>query len=87
MLYFGPLTLMALGAMMVTIGACSDAPTAERVLRQNGYTEIKTTGHSWFGCSKDDSFATSFEAKGPTGVRATGAVCSGWLKGGSVRLD
>lgn len=77
-------TLIIVG---LALGACSDAPTAERILRDSGYTDIKTSGHSFFGCSKDDTFATGFVAKAPAGRYVSGAVCSGWLKGGTIRLD
>lgn len=73
-------------AMAVILGACSDAPTAKRILESAGYTDVSTSGYAFFACSQDDSFATGFTATAPGGQRISGAVCSGWLKGGTIRL-
>lgn len=73
-------------AFVLMLAACTDAPTAERILRQNGYTNIQTTGFSAFSCGKDDAFATGFTALAPNGSKVTGVVCSGWLKGGTIRF-
>lgn len=81
------LKIVTIAALGLLASACSDAPTAERILRQNGFTNIQTTGYSWFACDgKSDSFATGFEATSPAGVRVRGAVCSGMFKGGTIRF-
>lgn len=77
-------------AACLTLGlvACSDAPTAERVLRQNGYSDIKITGWSMFSCGKEDTFSTGFQATAPGGGTVDGAVCSSWLlKGATIRFN
>ena len=74
-------------AALLSIAACSDEQTARRVLEEQGFTEVRTTGWSWFGCGKDDTFSTGFEAKSPRGSSVSGVVCSGWFKGATVRLD
>lgn len=79
--------LLIAACLTLGLGACSDAPTAERVLRQAGYTRVTTRGHSWFGCSEKESFATAFTATSPSGEVVTGAVCSGWLKSATIRFD
>lgn len=71
-------------ATLALVG-CSDAPTAERVLRQQNYKDIRITGYSWSGCSRDDDFATGFIARAPNGEMVEGVVCSGWFKGATVR--
>jgi len=60
---------------------------ATRTLLAQGYTEVRTTGYAYFDCGKGDLFATAFEATSPSGQRVEGAVCSGLLKGSTVRLD
>ena len=40
-----------------------------------------------FGCSEDDTFSTKFSATNAKGERVGGAVCSGWLKGSTIRFD
>lgn len=79
-------TLLAAALLLALVG-CSSQDDALSALRGAGYTEITITGYRWTGCGKDDSFHTGFEATGPTGVRVTGVVCSGWLKGGTIRTD
>lgn len=72
---------------VVLLAGCSSASDAERALAAAGYTQVVTTGFRFFGCSEDDQFRTGFEAVGPSGNRVTGAVCSGWLKGATIRTD
>jgi hypothetical protein len=76
-----------LAVALLALTACTDNGAATRALQGAGYTDIQLTGYRWTGCSDSDDFATGFEAKGPTGVRVTGVVCSGWLKGATVRTD
>ena len=69
--------------------ACT-APVGEveRVLADQGYTDISVGGHDFFGCSKGDTTANKFTAKGPTGRPVKGVVCGswvGWGKGYTVR--
>jgi hypothetical protein len=73
--------------IIIGLGACSDAPTAERVLRENGYTDIKTTGYDFFACGKGDNFSTGFTATSPNGHKVSGSVCSGLLKGATIRFN
>jgi hypothetical protein len=73
-------------AAAIFLGACSDAPSARRALQQQGYTNITTTGYALFGCGKDDSYSTGFEATTPAGYRVSGVVCSSWSKGSTIRV-
>ncbi len=68
------------------VSGCTDAPNAERVLREQGYSAIKVTGYAAWMCSDKDTYATAFEAKSPAGIQVSGAVCSGWLKGNTIRF-
>lgn len=68
------------------LAACSSHNDAKRALTAAGYTEIQTHGHSFFGCSKEDTFATKFTAKNPKGEKIEGVVCSSWLKGATIRF-
>lgn len=73
-------------AAATTLTGCTDAPKATRTLEQAGYTDIETRGYSFFGCGEDDTFRTKFTAKNPAGQKVDGVVCSGWLKGGTIRF-
>ncbi|TXN08961.1 hypothetical protein FV222_00380 [Methylobacterium sp. WL103] len=78
------ITLIALTTLALT--ACTDAPTAERVLRQNGYTDIQITGYDAFMCGQSDTFSTGFTARSVGGQRVSGAVCSAAFKGATIRF-
>lgn len=77
-----------LGLLSILLVGCSAPDTATEALKGAGYSQIKITGWSPFSCSKDDTFSTGFEAKGPTGVSVTGAVCSGLIfKSATIRTN
>lgn len=72
---------------LITVSACTDPEGARRTLVNNGYTNVQTTGRAWFSCGDKDSYATAFTATAPGGQKVSGAVCSGWLKGNTIRFD
>ena len=75
--------LLLLGAT-----ACTAPPSeVERVLADQGYTDITVGGYAAWGCGKNDTTANKFTAKGPTGRRVKGVVCGsvGWGKAYTVR--
>lgn len=74
-------------ALAIGLTGCSSDNDARRALEGAGYTNIQTTGYSFFGCGKEDSFRTGFTAVGPSGVAVSGVVCSGWFKGATIRTD
>lgn len=74
-------------AITLVLAACTDEPNAVRVLHSAGYTDIVTKGFTPFGCGDDDTYHTEFTAKGPTGIITNGVVCSGVLKGSTIRIN
>lgn len=75
-------------AAILSLTACTNAQDAERVLRQQGYADIRTTGYAWLSCGKDDKVRTGFTAIAPNGERVSGAVCGGlFFKNNTIRLD
>jgi hypothetical protein len=74
-------------AACISLGACTQGDRATQALADAGYTNIQISGYAWFSCSEKDTFATAFEARGPSGRPVSGAVCSGFLKGQTIRLD
>lgn len=74
-------------AVTALIFGCDSSDHAYSALKGAGYTDIHITGYTIFGCSEDDVFHTGFTAKGPTGVRVSGVVCSGWIKGTTIRTN
>ena len=81
------LILLILIAASILVSGCTKPDGTQRVLKQQGFTDIQITGYRPFMCSDRDTFCTGFTAKGPNGDRVSGAVCSGWLKGATVRFD
>ena len=73
--------------LAVILAGCTQPDRANEALSDAGYTDVRIGGYAWFACSERDTFATSFTATGPTGRPASGAVCSGFLKGQTIRLD
>lgn len=67
--------------------SCTAGDTAFRALKGAGYSNVEITGYRIFGCGDGDTFHTGFRAVGPTGAVVTGIVCSGFLKGATIRLD
>lgn len=77
--------LLLVIALMVA--GCTQPEKARAVLAAQGLTDIKITGYSAFSCSKDDNYATGFEATSVNGTKVKGTVCAGMLKGATVRYD
>lgn len=79
------LAILALAGL--TLAACSDPKAAMKALDDAGFTDITVGGYAAWSCGKDDSYATKFTATNPRGKRVSGAVCSGWTKGSTIRFD
>ncbi|MFW2037767.1 hypothetical protein ACG92Y_04455 [Acinetobacter ursingii] len=79
--------LLTVIAFILCFKGCSSSNDATKALKANGFTDIQTHGRAFFACSEDDTFATKFTAKNTEGKSVTGAVCSGWLKGATIRYD
>ncbi|UNA02379.1 hypothetical protein [Serratia phage SP1] len=76
--------LIALG--MLALVGCTDVSEAERILKNEGYTDVQMTGYDFFACSKDDTFHTGFVGTNVAGNRVEGTVCSGlFFKNSTIR--
>ena len=73
-------------AIVVILAGCTKPESATRALEASGYTDIQITGYNFYGCGKEN-FHTGFIAKGSNGKPIEGVVCSGWLKGSTIRVD
>lgn len=79
------LMLLVLASMLFA-GGCTSPDTAKEALVKSGYSNIATGGYAWYGCGRDDWFHTEFTATNPNGQKVSGIVCSGLLKGSTVRF-
>lgn len=77
--------LIAVIVVILTFG--KDKEGARKILEDNNYTNIQTTGYSFFGCNKEDFFKTGFKATTPNGKSVEGTVCKGLFSGSYIRLD
>lgn len=65
---------------------CTEKENAERILKNDGFTDIKITGYNFFACSKDDNYHTGFIAK-KGDKEIEGTVCSGlFFKNYTIRF-
>lgn len=93
------MAVVVLVVLTSILGGCTSEGTAERVLTDQGYVDITFTGYRPFMCGDDYTFHTGFSASIATVVLdkdgkpvvikrpVTGAVCSGLLKGNSIKID
>ena len=79
------LLIVVVSVLMIT--GCTRSGQAERILEENGYTNIDVGGYGFLSCSDDDVFRTNFTATSPNGKRVSGTVCSGLLKSSTIRFD
>lgn len=72
--------------ILFLLSGCNNSEEAINALQASGYRDITITGYKYFGCDRNDLFRIGFNAVGPTGIPASGVVCSGPLKGATIRL-
>jgi len=73
---------------LVFLVGCTDPKHATKILSDNGYRNITTTGYSFFACSKDDFYHTGFKAISQNGTPISGTVCSGFFfKNSTIRFE
>ena len=75
-----------LAALLLAVSACTSDDEATRALQSAGYTNIIISGYELFGCDKNDGWHTGFTATGVNGAPVSGVVCSGVLKGATIRV-
>lgn len=69
------------------LAGCTQKESTIGILKNEGYTDIRITGYDWFTCGEDDTYSTGFVAKNRNGVAISGAVCSGIMKGSTIRYN
>lgn len=77
----------AIAAVLVLGGCGANPTTAERILSGQGMTNIEVGGYTFFGCSEDDWFRSTFTALDANGKRVNGVICGGFFKGYTVRYN
>jgi len=81
--------LFARAAMLVALSSvvfgCTRPEQARTVLEQQGYDNIEIGWPRPHSCGEDDNFSATFTAV-KDGQEVKGVVCSGVLKGSTIRL-
>lgn len=81
-------TLLILSAfLLASCTSSSDFEKGKKQLENQGYTDVVNTGHNAFCCDDKDTFSTGFRAKGKNGDVVEGCICSGWMKGITIRFE
>lgn len=72
---------------VVLLSACTkDDSDIREILAADGYTKIQTTGYEPFKCDEKDTFSNGFIAE-KNGMYVEGVVCSGLVKGNTIRVS
>lgn len=81
--------VVLLGAVLLAAGCEADRKKVKAILEVEGCTDVEFLPIKIFsGCSDDDSFQNQFRCRrGPDRREVRGVVCSGWLKGATVRWE
>lgn len=65
----------------------NDFEKGKKQLEMQGYTDVESTGYDVFCCSDKDTFSTGFQCKDKQGNTVKGCICSGVLKGITIRFE
>ena len=74
----------------LVLGGCSsdnDFQKGKKQLIQQGYTNVKQTGYKFFCCDEKDQFSTGFTAMAKDSTIVEGCMCSGIVKGVTIRFQ
>lgn len=78
--------IIILSLFFIGCSSSNDFDKGKEQLAQQGYTDIKNTGHKFFCCSDDDNYSTGFSAKNIKGEVVEGCFCSALGKGVTIRF-
>ena len=77
-------------AVVFLCGGCTndnDFAKGKKQLEQQGYTDVKNTGYSAFCCDEKDTYSSGFTCKDKSGNVVKGCICSGIMKGITIRYE
>jgi hypothetical protein len=57
----------------------------EKILTEQGYTNIDLDGYDFFGCGQEDIYRTKFIATNSNNKTVEGTVCCGFFKKCTIR--
>lgn len=65
----------------------NDFEKGKKQLENQGYTNVKPTGYAWFCCDEKDQYSNGFTAIDKNGNKVNGCICSGFIKGITIRFE
>ncbi len=80
-------TVLCVVILCTSCTSSNDFEKGKKRLENQGYTNVKDTGYNWFCCSDKDTFSTGFTALDKSGDKVKGCICSGVLKGVTIRFE
>ena len=80
----GYFTAAVIALVVFSAGADSAQNDSLELIKADGVQEAQMTGWAFFGCSNSDTFSYGFRGL-KNGARVEGVVCSGFLKGATIR--
>lgn len=82
-----PLKLLTISILGLLFYYKDPDASAKRVLQEQGYNNIKMTGHQFLMCGDNDVYARGFTAYTKDSILVKGCVCSGINKGYTIRFE
>lgn len=76
-----------LSAVVISCTSSKDFEKGKRQLENMGYTNVESTGHEMWCCGEEDTYSTGFKALDKNGYEVTGCICSGFMKGITIRFN
>jgi hypothetical protein len=75
--------------VILNLGCTSenDFKKGKKQLEQQGYKNVEDTGYGFFCCDEKDNFSVGFKAIDKDGDMVKGCICSGFLKGLTIRFE
>lgn len=78
---------LLLVAVLFGCTSSNDFEKGKKQLEAQGYTDVKNTGWSAFCCDENDTYSSGFTAKDKNGNAVKGCICSGIMKGITIRYE
>lgn len=83
-------TILMIFVATIIFAGCTnenDFLKGKRQLENQGYTDVVNTGYSGFCCSDSDDYSSGFTCKDKNGEVVKGCICSGFMKGITIRFE
>lgn len=73
--------------LVISLSACTSQEDVDKYSELENWKDATKTGYRFFGCGTGDLWHTGFKAITQNDKAVAGVICSGLLKGATMRLD